>query len=219
MLAIISHELRTPMCTAELAARQLESEPCSVEGETARRILRGSLARLDEAIQAIILHARLSGGKPLSPLADVDFEEVVREQVRAQGAAAAALEQEIKVSVTGPARPVRGDRPLLATAVRHLLSNALRFNRPGGRARIGLEFRPQEATLTVADDGEGIPVCAQSRIFDPYYQAADYLTRRVGGLGLGLAIVRRVFEGHGGGVAVESKPGEGSVFRAWAPLS
>lgn len=219
MLAIISHELRTPMCTAELAARQLESEPCSSEGETARRILRGSLARLDDAIQAIILHARLSGGKPLSPLADVDFEEVVRGQVRAQGPAAAALEQEIEVAVTGPARPVRGDRSLLATAVRHLLSNALRFNRPGGRARIGLEFRPQEAVLTVADDGEGIPAAVQSRIFDPYYQAADYLTRRVGGLGLGLAIVRRVFEGHGGGVSVNSKPGEGSVFRAWAPLS
>ncbi|OGS01110.1 MAG: hypothetical protein A2V88_09130 [Elusimicrobia bacterium RBG_16_66_12] len=110
MLAIVSHELRTPMCAAELAARQLESEPCSAEGEVARRILRRSLARLDETIQDILLHARLNGEKPLSPPADVDFAEVVREQVRAQEPRAAALEQEVRVSVSGPARPVRGAR-------------------------------------------------------------------------------------------------------------
>ncbi|OGS01109.1 MAG: hypothetical protein A2V88_09125 [Elusimicrobia bacterium RBG_16_66_12] len=103
--------------------------------------------------------------------------------------------------------------------MRHLLSNALRFNRPGGRVRIGLEFSAREAVLTVADDGEGIPAAALSRIFDPYYQAADFLTRRVGGLGLGLAIVRRIFEGHGGGVGVTSRPGEGSTFTAVLPLS
>lgn len=217
-LAILSHELLTPLCSAQLAARQLEGEACSAEGALARGILSRNLARLEGTLADILLHARLAGGKLFSSFGVVDLSSVVREEVRAQSREAAALGLEVEVSVPEPGRPVRGDRELLTLAVRHLLRNALRFNRPGGRVRIGLGSERETAVLTVADDGEGIPASAQDRIFDPYYQAADFLTRRVGGLGLGLAIVRRIVEGHGGEVGVTSRPGEGSVFSVRLPL-
>lgn len=219
MLAIVAHELRTPLCTARLIADQIDGEPCTPNGETARHILRDSLARLDAAIEDVLLHARLSGG--MSPLArePVELEALVRDQVRAEAAEAAVLSETLSVEVSGASCPVDGDARLLGRAVRHLLRNAVRFNRRGGQVRVRLAFGADEAVLTVADEGEGIPVSEQSRVFDAYYQVADFMTRRVGGLGLGLAIVRRVFEGHGGGVSVRSVPGEGSVFRAWLPLS
>jgi len=218
MLSIVAHELRTPLCGAELAARQIEEEPCTEAGAQARQILKTSLERLDASIMDLLLHTRLSAGLRPPSLAPVDFTALVRDQISAAMREIAVLEESVSFSVSGLERPLQADVELLARALRHLLSNAARFNKPGGRVTVRVEFGATEVDLSVADEGEGIPQEAQARVFDPYYQVADFMTRRAGGLGLGLAIVRRVFEGHGGSVTVESIPGEGSVFRACLPL-
>ena len=70
----------------------------------------------------------------------------------------------------------------------------------------------------MADTGEGIPVAEQERVFDTFYQVAEYLTRRVGGLGLGLSLVKRIVEAHKGVVRLESKPGVGTTVFLQLPL-
>ena len=106
---------------------------------------------------------------------------------------------------------------MIESACAHLLLNAIFFNKTGGK--IVIEGRNSEngAALSFADTGIGIPQDQRKGLFDGFYQAAEYMTRRVGGLGLGLAIVRRIAEAHDGTISVTSREGEGSVFTRSLP--
>jgi len=217
MLAILDHELRTPMCVARLAADRLDDEPCGPDGEKTRRLLRRGLDRLEASVSDVLLHARLSAGLRPALVRPVDLAEIAAEQVRAVAGDAAAREVHIELVADLALPAVPGDRDLLGLAARHLLLNAVRYNRLGGRAFVCATGDSERRELVVADEGPGIPTEALGHVFDPYYQVADFMTRGTGGLGLGLAIVRGVFEGHGGGVSVANRPGGGCEFRAWLP--
>jgi signal transduction histidine kinase len=217
MLSIVGHELRTPLFAAQLAAAELEPGQ-DERGRCAHEHLERNLKRLATAIEDIVTHARLGAGRPLSGAAPADFAAIVRAQAE-QARAAAAAGQQLFLEIHGHARPVAAVADDVARAVGHLLSNAIRFNRPGGPVRVELRFEASEVELSVSDEGAGIPAAEHGRIFDAYYQVADFMTRRVGGLGLGLAIARGVFESHGGSVRVLPNPGGGSVFRATLPLA
>jgi len=108
---------------------------------------------------------------------------------------------------------VVGDRRLIERAVANFIDNAVRYNRPDGRVWIRLlSDNGAFWTIRVEDTGLGIPKEAQERIFERFYRLDDSRSRKSGGVGLGLAIVRHVAELHGGTVEVESTPGKGSVF-------
>lgn len=217
MLAVLSHELRTPMCLAKVASEQIAAEACAPDGATARRLLTKGLERLELAINDILLHARLAGGAKAAPTGIVDLAELAAEAADALSDEASALG--VRIELPPGARPsaARGDRDLLARAVRHLMSNAVRFNRRGGRVLVRTGGDPERHEISVCDEGGGIPPGELTKVFDPYYQVADFMTRRTGGLGLGLSIVREVFEGHGGEVLALNRPGAGCEFRAWIP--
>jgi len=218
MLSILGHELRTPLFAAQLAAEQLGDADAGRQNR-AREHLTKNLGRLQTVIEELIAHARLAAGEPLAAARTANLEEIVRAQVERARIAAAAAGQSLELEVLGTARPIRATPEDLSRAIGHLLSNAVRFNRPAGRVRVQLRFEAAEAALSVADEGDGVPTSERGRIFDAYYQAADFMTRRCGGLGLGLAVARRVFESHGGSIDVRSNPGGGSVFRASLPLA
>jgi signal transduction histidine kinase len=94
----------------------------------------------------------------------------------------------------------------------NLISNAVRFTLPGGRVRVVLRGRGDEAEVAVIDTGVGIAPEELERIFDRFYQVEDPMTRRHGGMGLGLPIVKELVHLHGGRVWAESVPGQGSRF-------
>jgi signal transduction histidine kinase len=217
MLAVLNHELRTPLCLAKAAAESIESEESSPDGIAARKLLHSGLGRLERAVADILLHARLAGGAALEKVEDVDLELVVAEAARGVAAEAAVRCIRIDLPPHGNQLIVRGDRVLLLRAVGHLLSNAVHFNRPGGWVHVRTTSDDLLRELTVSDEGGGIPPEELGRVFDPYYQIADFMTRSHGGLGLGLAIVRAVFESHGGGVRGINRPKMGCEFRAWVP--
>jgi signal transduction histidine kinase len=106
---------------------------------------------------------------------------------------------------------------LLRTAFKHLLLNAVRFNTNGGRVWIEATNAPGRLEIRFSDTGIGIAPEARARVFDRFYQVAEHMTRKVGGLGLGLAIVRRIIEAHGGHATVEPREGGGSVFLVSLP--
>jgi signal transduction histidine kinase len=219
MLSILGHELRTPLFAALLAAEELEPSAKEGRARCAHEHLKRNLLRLQTAAEEIIGHARRGAGKPLSAAGPACLETIARARVEEARTAAAAAGQSLSFEIHGHPRPILAVEADLARAIDHLLSNAIRFNRPGGRVRVELRFDASEAELTVADEGAGVPPSERGRIFDAYYQAADFMTRRAGGLGLGLAVARGVFESHGGAVRVAENPGGGSVFRATLPLA
>ena len=100
----------------------------------------------------------------------------------------------------------------METAFKHLLLNAIQFSPRESAVRIEVRNARDGCRISFTDQGIGIPQDKLSAVFDSFYQVADYLTREVGGLGLGLAIVRRIVETHGGTIQVSSRQGEGSTF-------
>jgi signal transduction histidine kinase len=98
-----------------------------------------------------------------------------------------------------------------------LLENAVRHTRPGGTIKLIARPAGDRLRLTVQDDGDGIPAAARDRVFDRFYRVQQGRSRRTGGAGLGLSIVRAVVEAHSGTVAVDSASGTGAAFRIELP--
>ena len=109
------------------------------------------------------------------------------------------------------------DRDRINQVFDNLLGNAIKFNPRGGTITIHLETVGDMVQLTVADTGVGIPADKLEKVFDRFYQVDGSATRRFGGAGLGLAIVRRIIEAHGGQIWVESELGQGSAFKFTLP--
>ena len=105
----------------------------------------------------------------------------------------------------------------ISIVLSNLLKNALTFTNDGGHVVIRGEQKPEYVTVTVQDDGLGIPAKDLPRIFDRFYQVESHLTRRHGGMGLGLSVAKVMIEMHGGRIWAESKEGEGSSFTFLLP--
>ena len=216
--SILSHELRTPL-TSAISAAEMIGTGSSNPGleEKVLGILRSSLAREKEAVEELLLFASLASGNVKARSVAVDLEEVIRALVENYRSIWEEKELSVTVSFAGAGKAFRGDPALLQNAFKHLLLNAINFNRRGGRVEISAEDRADGLHILFADTGIGIPPEKQGSIFDRFYQVADHMTREVGGLGLGLAIVRKALEAQGGFISVDSRPEVGSVFRATFP--
>jgi two-component system sensor histidine kinase SenX3 len=136
----------------------------------------------------------------------------------AERVAASAKQSGVHLDVEADEVTVTGNPADLGLAVRNLLENAVRHTPPEGSIRLGVFVDGQEAVVSVADTGEGIPQRDLPRIFERFYRVDAARSRATGGTGLGLAIVRHVAEGHEGSVTVESELGVGSTFRLRLPL-
>jgi signal transduction histidine kinase len=217
-LSRINHELRTPLAPAVLALESLEKE---VSSPTARRMLhtaQANLARLQEILENLLVFAELRR-QDFTPYATgVDLGAMLEALVERYRTTAEEKDVRVEISLDREAREAWGAPKLLETAFKHLLLNAIQFNRRGGVVRIRTLQSGGRIHVLFEDTGMGVPDSQQDRIFDSFYQVAEYLTREVGGLGLGLAIVRRVAEAHGGTVSVSSDGKSGSVFRFELPF-
>lgn len=132
---------------------------------------------------------------------------------------AAALGHDVRVDIAPAPALLEADPVRLEQVVTNLVDNAIKYTPPGGRIVVTVARDDGHATLRVVDSGIGIPPEARSRIFEPFYQAPREPGFSANGLGLGLALVRRLVELHGGEIAVHSEgPGRGSEFVVRLPL-
>jgi two-component system sensor histidine kinase SenX3 len=123
---------------------------------------------------------------------------------------------ELAVSLTGDAK-VFGDAELLTTAIRNLVGNAVNYSGSGTRVAIGVRCVDDLVEVDVTDQGQGIPLAEQGRIFERFYRVDAARSRATGGTGLGLAIVKHICAKHGGDVTVWSEEGRGSTFTMRLP--
>ena len=211
-LAMLGHELRNPLSpiVASLDLMDLRNEASS---RRERAILRRQTNHLKRLVDDLLDVSRITSGKLRVELRPVDLAEVVRHAV-----AAFPTEPGRAIHLEAPAQAwVRGDESRLTQVLNNLLTNAARFGKD--RTEVRLEVEEGQARLTVRDDGVGMDERMLERVFEPFFQAPQPLARHTGGLGLGLAIVRRIVELHGGSIAAHSAgPGEGSCFEVVLPL-
>jgi signal transduction histidine kinase len=216
-VAHASHELKSPVAglqvLAEAVREAVKDDPAAASGFAAR--MANETDRLGRLIADLLDLSRLEEAEKV-PDTPVDLSEVATAEV---GSTAFAAERKRTVIDTDvqPGVWVRGERTQLGNLIRNLLENAVRYTPDGGRITVSLQREEGEAVLTVEDDGMGIPLEAQSRVFERFYRVDKARSRDTGGTGLGLAIVKHITELHGGTVGVESELGQGSTFRARLP--
>lgn len=219
-LATVSHELRTPLNAIlgwahMLRASTLDSTTQTRALETIERNAR-SQAQLIEDILDV---SRIVTGKLRLDVRPVEVASVVEGAIDAMRPAADAKGIQIEAILDPLAGPVSGDPNRLQQVVWNLVSNAVKFTRREGRVQVRLERVDSHIEIIVSDTGQGISSEFLPYVFDRFRQADATSTRRYGGLGLGLAIVRHLVEMHGGTVRADSAgEGAGATFTVQLPL-
>ncbi len=228
--ADVAHELRTPLATllalleAErdalhrsplpIAAERLSTGQPATEAPSAtgldRMLSQGR--QLQQLIADLLLLASLERPAQRSRLQRCNLAEICADVLEdfSEGAAAAAVSLETAIDVRDAT--VLGVESELSRLLINLLSNALQHSPTGGTVRVSLERCGQEIRLSVRDDGPGIPIEEQGRIFERFHRLDPARSRRQGGTGLGLAIAQTIARRHGGVIRVESTPGQGARF-------
>lgn len=222
-LAGMSHEMRTPL-TSIIAFSELLLQETAGKNSLQRQNLqeiKASARRLLALIEDLLDLAKIEAGRfhlqrELVDLADI-FESVdktlgpLREEK--------GLDWYWEVEPDVPLMEIDGEK--IRRAILNLAHNAVKFTPPGGRVEMRAGFDPErkEVFIRVTDSGTGIEPEELDRIFEPFYQAANSRTHKYGGSGLGLSLARELVELHGGYISAASKPGEGSTFNIYLPVT
>jgi signal transduction histidine kinase/ActR/RegA family two-component response regulator len=219
-LATLSHELRTPLNAIYGWSQMLQQKPLSNEDvvEGLAVIARNAKAQT-QLIEDLLDMSRIVSGKLRMDVQRVNLADVIDAAVQAMLPAVEAKGIRLQKIVDPLAGPATGDPNRLQQVVWNLLSNAVKFTPRGGRVQVFLERVDSHVELAVTDTGEGFALELLPHLFERFRQADSSSTRRHGGLGLGLAIVRHLVELHGGSVRAASPgPGQGSTFTVVLPL-
>ncbi len=216
-VANVSHELKTPVSAMGLLA---EATVDAADDPVAVRRFAGKLqaesVRLGSLVNELIALSRLQGADPLPDLAVVEVDAVVDETI--SRVATAAENAGIAIIADRPSGLlVRGDRPLLVTALTNLIDNAINYSAAGTQVSISRVLRDGAVQISVTDRGVGIAPEFGERVFERFFRIDPARSRATGGTGLGLAIVKHVAANHGGTAMVWSRPGTGSTFTLRLP--
>ncbi len=205
-LAMLGHELRNPLDVIGTAVRVLDAQPTAEETSRKARVVIGrQVAQLSRLVDDLLDVGRVTTGKIVLHLVQVDLAEVAQRCV-----AGFMPPGEAHHTVTVRTEPtwVEADQARVEQIVMNLLSNALKYTPHGGSILVTVGGDGRLGRLSVKDTGKGMTAQMIERIFDLFYQGEQTLDRAAGGLGIGLTLVRRLIELHGGRVTAES-PGLG----------
>jgi len=222
-LAMVSHELRTPLTAivgySRLLLRQVHGTLSPKQIEHQEAIFR-SAQRLTDLINELLDVSRLESGRVELTPQPTDARAIADQAIAVVAVAAQAKRMQVVNAIERATAPVQADPERLQQIFVNLLSNAVKFTPDGGAVKVTAGRHKDQVWLAVSDTGVGIPREELARIWDPFYQVESTLRRRHGGSGLGLTIVRRLVELHGGLVRAESEgEGRGSKFTFTMPLA
>ena len=219
-VANMSHELRTPLNViiglCQLLSRDMAQPLAPLQADAVARMERNGRALL-EMVNDMLDYSRLEAGRSALHLERVEAGEVIGFVARGFEAEARDKKIELRVEVSPEVGVVSTDRRKLTQVVSCLVSNALKFTAAGSVSVTAGAEGPERWYIEVTDTGIGISSDALAYIFDGFRQVDDRLTRSYNGVGLGLAITRRIVELLGGEIKVESRQNEGSRFRITWP--
>jgi two-component system phosphate regulon sensor histidine kinase PhoR len=213
----VSHELRTPLTAIRLFAETLAKSDDPETRAKCIEVLGIETERLTRRIERLLDWGRMEAGRKMYDLQEEGVQQIVDDAI----AAFPPVRYDdvaFKVEIDSDVPRVLADRPALVDALVNLLSNAHKYG--GTPPYIALHARANpkgEVILEVRDNGSGIPLPEQRRIFEKFYRIDDRLSRVRDGSGLGLAIVKHVVRAHEGRITVESAKGKGSTFRITLP--
>lgn len=218
-LAVVSHELRAPVATLMMWEKVLRDHADDVElRKRSIDAIRASAAAQARLVADLLDVSRAVAGKLHVERTRISLDDVLGSAVQAIAPIARAKQLELVSQVDKRLGKVRGDANRLLQVFENLLSNAVKFTPAGGRITVSAKRENTGIVVAIADTGIGIPADLLPRLFEPFSQSDDIVTRAQGGLGLGLAIAREIVALHDGELMAASPgPAKGATFTIKLP--
>jgi signal transduction histidine kinase len=219
-VAGVSHELRTPLTVMGTAAFNLRGKIANnpVQVERYGALIQEQCAKLTAIVEQVLRYAGANAGRVIRESSPVEVDLVLREEANAVRALSSGADLQLDVRIEPGLPPVLGDAMALKHAVQNLLNNAVKYG-VGANQWIGISAGSQKGRdgrtmveIRVADRGPGIPADEQKSIFDPFFRGKRAVADQIHGTGLGLHLVKRIVEAHGGSIEVRSEVGAGTEF-------
>jgi PAS domain S-box-containing protein len=218
-ISAVSHELKTPVALIKGYASTLRREDAHWDEATVQRalaVIEDEADRLAGMIENLLAASKLQAeGMRLTQIGEVDLIELVSravERFRTQ-----SQQHRLILDLPPDLPTVRGDAVRLRQVFDNLLSNAIKYSPDGGEIRVTGSYDAQGVTISVSDQGVGIPAEELPHIFERFYRVDNTLSRRTQGTGLGLYLANAFIKAHGGRISVESALNKGSTFHVWLP--
>ena len=220
LLATVSHELRTPLNSIFGWARMIQSGDLDEAGRAraVNAILRNASAQT-RIVEDLLDLSRIAAGHMRLDFEWMDLNATIEAALETVRPAARAKDINLEAMLDGALGTMEGAPDRLQQVMWNLLMNSVKFTPSGGHVKISTQRRADSVAIVVTDTGQGIAAEVLPHVFEPFRQADSSSTRAHGGLGLGLTLVRRLVELHGGNVIAESSgKGQGATFTVTLPL-
>ena len=225
-VAAVSHELRTPLAVVRSAADNLADGLVHDEAQVRKygALVRNEGRRLTEMVEQILEYAGIHSGQRTFMPAPIRVDALIDSVLRASDTLIDAAQIAVDVDIPADLPAVNGDEAALRRVFQNLVGNAIKYGVDGkwigitARREAGLAMG-NVVRISVSDRGIGIAPADHDRIFEPFYRAADVVAAQVQGAGLGLSLVRRIVDAHGGRITVKSSKAGGSEFTVYLPAA
>ena len=216
-IANISHELRTPLTHIKGYIELLITEslgPITEEQKHALQVSQQSSGRLEVLIEDLIMVSLASRGELIVKLDDMDIRRIANLAVKSFVGKAQDREINLQAVIDDNVPFVQGDSQKIGWVLSQLIDNAIKFTSTGGSVVVSVKREGENlVVVSVTDTGIGITPSRLNEIFEPFHQLDGSSTRRYGGTGLGLSLVRQIVEAHGSMIEVQSVDGRGTTFK------
>lgn len=217
-IATLAHELRNPLAPLRTGLEILKRDPAGEPAVKAREMMNRQLSHMVRLIEDLLDVSRISLGKLELRIEKITLESIIESALEHSRPAIEGAHHELSIKLVKEEVVLPGDLARLSQVVANLLVNAAKYTTPGGKISVVTGVDDGHVTIQVSDSGIGIPVDKLGDIFEMFSQVYSPLDRTQGGLGIGLALVRRLVQMHHGEVYAESPgPGLGSTFTVRLP--
>jgi signal transduction histidine kinase len=221
-LSVASHELKTPVTAliayAQILERRIVREaPVNERNLRAVQVIYEQSERLNRLIAALLDVSRLQSGRLELERRPLDLCALTRRVVDAFEPTLS--KHTLVLQCQGTGLPIEGDETRLEQVLHNLIANAVKYSPRGGPVEVRVDRHGAEARIVVRDEGVGIPLAEQERIFQQFYRGGNIDAENVTGFGIGLYVVQEIVQRHGGRVEVASVEGQGSTFTVFLPAS
>ena len=217
----LTHELKTPISTISLACEALTDPSIPQDNEQRRKfvtMIRDENKRLGSLVENVLQSAVLDSGQMVLKRVELDIHAVIQDVVRSSGIQVSRRSGRVELDLGAEIHHLHGDRIHLTNLLYNLIDNAIKYSVREPRISIATRSTDEGISVSVTDNGIGIPRSELPKIFDKLYRVPTGNVHNTKGFGLGLSYVKSVVQRHGGHIDVESEPGRGSTFRIFIPF-
>jgi signal transduction histidine kinase len=218
-VSAVSHEFRTPLTSMRHLTELLVSRSITSEERRTQyyELLAHETERLHRMVESLLSFGRIDAGAYAWKLERADIDDIVQGIVQEFLREPVAEDHQLVCEVEEGLPPIRADREALSRALWNLLENAGKYSKTGTPIRVFARRQGDSVLVGVGDQGAGIPFGEREKIFEKFVRGTEAKRAGVRGVGIGLALVKRIIEAHGGSIQVDSEPGRGSTFTLVLP--